>query len=194
MKKSVYIFAAVLIAGLFTLQPLSAQNTLSKKEERKLERQKKKAAKDKKAMDMRKTYDALLRNKHFVFEAQKVFLPGGPYTTLDYSLNFLAVKGDKILIQLHFPGLTGSNGLGGFTARGKLENWQYNPGKNIKQPMTASGQVTPKGSGSRLVFTLFVNNDGSAELQVNLPNSSFRLTGNLVSIEQSNVLVGASAF
>ncbi len=194
MKKLVYFLSAVLLFGLLWGQPVQAQNNLSKKELRKIEKQKKKQAREKASLAMRAKYMELLKNKHFVFEGQKVYLPAGGNTNIATNVNFLGIKDGQVVVQFNFPGLNGPNGLGGITAQGKLENWSFDPGKNSKQAMTVSGQVSPRGSANRVVFTLSVSNDGLGDLQINLNNSSFRMTGQLVSLEEAHIFQGSSNF
>ena len=194
MKKLVYLLSTVLFLGLLWNQPVMAQSNLSKKELRKIERQKKKEAREKVSKVMRAKYRDLLENKHFVFEAQKVYLPNGANADIATNVNFVAVIDDQIVVQFNFPGLYGPNGLGGVTARGKLENWDFDPGKNSKQALTVSGQVTPLGTGNRVVFTMTVSNDGMADMQVNMNRSSFRLTGRVESPEDADVIMGKTNF
>ncbi len=194
MKRFMYIVVAAFLFVLLGGQPVAAQSHLSKKELRKMEKKKKKEAREKESAAMRAKYRNLLENKHFVFEAQKVYLPASGHTTVETNLNFIAVKDDRILVQFKFPGLGGPNGLDGVTVRGKLENWVFDPGKNSKQAMTVSGQVTPLGTSNRIVFTITVSNDGFADAQINLRNSSFRMTGMLYSLEDADVVVGNTNF
>ena len=195
MKKLMYILGALVLSVLLMGQPLTAQTKqLTKKELRKLEKQKKKEAREKANKVLRAEYRNLLENKHFVFEGQKIYLPNGNNADIATNVNFIAVKGNQIVVQFDFPGLNGPNGLGGVTARGKLENWNFDAGKNAKQAMTVSGQVTPLGSSNRVVFTITVSNDGFADAQINLNNSSFRLTGQVVSLEDADVIMGKTNF
>ncbi len=196
MKKLVYFINVLLLsATMIVVQPVMAQTKqLTKKEQRKLEKQKKKEKREKQSKAMRAKYRNLLENKHFVFEAQKIYLPDGSNTLINTNVNFIAVKDDQIVVQFSFPGLPGPNALGGFTARGKLENWSFDPGKNSKQALTVSGQVTPLGSSNRVIFTISVNNDGFADAQINLNNSSFRLTGQVMSLEDADVIMGKTNF
>ncbi len=194
MKKLIYILSAVLLFGMLMSQPVIAQSNLSKKEQRKIEKQKKKEAREKAELNLRAKYRELLKNKHFVFEGQKVYLPAGGNTNIATNVNFLGIKEGVVVVQFDFPGLNGPNGLGGVTAQGKLENWHFDPGKNAKQAMTASGQVSPRGSVNRIVFTLTVANNGLGDLQINMNNSSFRMTGQVVSLEEAHIFQGSSNF
>jgi hypothetical protein len=195
MRQVIYLLGFLLVLAVAVPDGTMAQNReLTKKELRKLKRQKKKEAREKESQKLRAKYTELLKNKHFVFEAQKVYLPAGPNANIASNLNFIAIHNDHIIVQFDFPGLNGPNGLGGVTARGKVDNWHFDPGKNAKQAMTVSGQVTPLGSGNRVVFTITVSNDGTADAQINLNNSSFRLTGWITSLEDANVVIGDAAF
>ena len=194
MKKLIYFLSAVILFGFMMNQPVMAQSNVSKKEQRKIEKQKKKQAREKASLAMRTKYMKLLKDKRFVFEAQKVYLPAGGNTNVATNVNFLGIKDGVVVVQFDFPGVNGPNGLGGITAQGKLENWSFDPGKNSKQAMTVSGQVSPRGSVNRVIFTLSVSNDGLGDLQVNLNNSSFRMTGQLVSLEEAHIFQGSSNF
>lgn len=195
MKRIVYLLGFLLVLAVAIPHETMAQTkALTKKELRKLERQKKKEARKKQSRKLRAKYMELLKNKHFVFEAEKVYLPAGPHTNIASNVNFIAIHNDHIIVQFDFPGLDGPNGLGGVTARGKIDNWHFDPGKNEKEAMTVSGQVTPLGSGNRVIFTITVANDGLADAQINLNNSSFRLTGLITSLEDANVVIGDSTF
>jgi len=194
MKKLFYILSVFLLAGLLMSQPAEAQSNLSKKEQRKIERQKKKQARQKAETAMRTKYMELLKSKRFVFEADRLYLPAGGNTNIASNVNFLGIKDGQVVVQFDFPGITGPNGLGGFTAQGKLENWDFDPGETSKQAMTVSGQVSPRGSVNRVIFTLSVSNDGLADLQINMNRSSFRMTGQVVRLDVAHIFQGSSNF
>ncbi|UBM61188.1 DUF4251 domain-containing protein [Candidatus Sulfidibacterium hydrothermale] len=195
MKRIVYLLGFILVLAVAAPQGATAQNReLTKKELRKLKREKKREARKKENQRLRARYMRLLKNKQFVFEAQKVYLPAGPSANVATNVNFIAVHNDQIVVQFDFTGLSGSNGLGGVTARGKIEKWHFDPGKNSKQAMTVSGQVTPRGSGRRIFFTITVTDDGLADAQITLRSSTFRLTGLIASLKDADVVIGSPIF
>jgi len=66
--------------------------------------------------------------------------------------------------------------------------------ENAKQAMTVRGQVIHREGSSKVGFIMTVCNDGFADAQINLNNSSFRLTGQVVSLEDADVIMGKTNF
>lgn len=192
MKKLIYFIGLVFALTLFTANPGIAQNKqLTKKEQRKLEKQKRKEVRLKKDAASRKFYTDLIKNKRWVFQATRLFGPSGLYFSVTPDLNFVAVQDNEIILQFAFQGVVGWNGVGGVTAEGFLSDFKFNPGKNDNKAMSISAHIQPKYGGGSPYFTMDIGNDGSADITVTLENGgTLRMGGQLYSPAQSSIYKG----
>ncbi len=196
--KTKMIAGILMLSFLLAIQPANsvfAQDTvkLSKKEIRKLERQKRKEDKKKQAAAQRKIYAKMLKDREFVFKADRMYYKGNTINVMP-DVNFVAVNHDDVIYQSGFQGLIGWNGVGGVTGKGKLQQYKFDEGKNDKSPLTASAQIEPKGPGGKLFFTITVMDNGSADLDLTLNGGTVKMTGSIVSLDKSNVFVGQSPY
>jgi hypothetical protein len=197
--KTKRVLGISILSLLLSFYPASnnifAQDTakLSKKEVRRIERKKRKEEKEKQATAQRKKLSKMLREKEFVFQADKIYFKGNSITVTP-DVNFVAVNKDDVIYQSGFQGLIGWNGVGGITGKGKLEQYKFDEGKNRKSPLSVSAQIEPKGPGGKLFFHLTVMDNGSADLDLTLSNGTIRMTGFINSPEKSKVFVGQSVY
>ncbi len=192
------IIGILILSLTFTVYPANnifAQDTakLSKKELRKIERKKKKEEKKKIALAQHEKFAKMLKNKQFVFQADKIYYKGNSITVTS-DINFLAVNNDNVVCQTGLQGLIGWNGVGGITVKGKLEQYKFNEGENNKSPMSVSAQIEPNGPGGKLFFHLTVMDNGNADLDLTLPGGTIRMTGSVNSLEKSKVFEGQSLY
>ncbi len=192
MKKFIYFLGMLLIITLSVPNIGMAQKKqITKKEQRKLEKQKKKEERKKRSLNSRKFYAKLIKNKQFVFQATRLYGPAGNYYSVTPDINFVAIKGNKIILQFGFQGVLGWNGVGGVTAEGFLTNYRFYPGKNNKQALTVTAHIQPKYGGSSPFFTMNISNDGSADIQVTLDNGGvLRMGGQVYAPSQASVYKG----
>ncbi|MBN2614320.1 MAG: DUF4251 domain-containing protein [Bacteroidales bacterium] len=167
----------------------------SKAKHRKELRMKKKAEKARASLESRKYYAYLLKNRAFVLEATEFYGPRGVMMPVSPSTNFLAVRKNKLIFQFGL-GAGGRNGVGGMTAEGFINHYEFDPGKNNNKALSVSGSIQPKGSGVRGFFTVTVMNSGVADLSISLPFSSgqIRMSGRIVSLPKAGVFKGQTDF
>ena len=195
MKKVAKIFLMVLLSGVIAVPTLSAQNTKGKNQ--KMTRQEKKEMRLKASLKSRKHYFSLLKNRLFVMEADQLYGRGGIMIPVSSSINFLAIKGNKVIFQFGLDGAAmGPNGLGGMTAEGFIDKYKLDPGKTAKKAMVVSGSIRPKGSsGGWVRFNLSVGNNGNAYLYMNFPyGGSLNMNGRIVDYAHSSVFKGMTQF
>ncbi len=190
MKKLISFFSAVLIFGLMWGTPLMAQPNMSGGVLLRQEGQKK--AKSTKVNAAQSKYINLLQSKRFVFEGRRAFLSSGPNELVSAQFNYMVVKDKHVRVHFDFPGLNGPEGLG-IISNGKLENWHFDAG-NAHRSITVSGQIPRHGNQSKINFSLTVGNDGSGYLHLVSKNSSFNMTGVVVSLKKGESVISNSDY
>jgi len=132
MKRAVKIFLTIFLCSMMAAPVLSAQNN-AKSKSQKMTRQEKKEMRLKASLQSRKFYFQLLKHRLFVMEADELYGRSGIMIPVSSSINFLAIKGNKVIFQFGFDGSAmGPNGLGGVTAEGFIDYYTLNPGKTKK--------------------------------------------------------------
>ncbi len=194
MKKFVYLIGILVALAVAIPATGSAQTKpLSKKEQRKLEKQKKKEERLKKSAAMRKYYAQLLKEKRWVFQATRLYGPGGQLYNVSPDINFVAVKDSMIILQFGFQNVVGWNGVGGVTAEGFLSGYEFNPGKNHKSAMTVSAHIRPKFGGGSPYISMTIMDDGTTDINVTLVNGQLlRMGGQLYAPQNASVYKGTT--
>lgn len=163
-------------------------------QQRKEIRLKKKQKRARASLESRKFYAILLQQKAFVLEATQLYGPRGNMMQVSPSTNFFAVRKNKLIFQTGL-GSGGRNGVGGMTAEGFINQYEFNPGKTNKKALSVSGRIQPKGGGDRGYFYLTVMNDGNATLYITLPYSGrVRMSGTIVALPKAGVFKGQPDF
>jgi hypothetical protein len=194
MKKVIKIFLTMLLSSIMVMPALQAQNARSNN--KKMTRQEKKEMRLKAEKQSRGHYFQLLQQRLFVMQADQLYGRGGLAIPVTPSLNFLAIKGNKVIFQFGLDGaFSGPNGLGGITAEGFVDNYSLNPGKNEKKAMVVTGSIRPKGSGNWISFRLSVGSEGNAYLVMNLPfGGILSMNGRIVDYAHTSVFKGFTQF
>ncbi len=194
MKKAIKLFLTILLSTIIVVPALEAQNVKTKN--KKMTRQEKKEMRLKASLQSRKHYLQLLQHRLFVLQGDQLYGRNGFSVPVSPSLNFLAVKGNKVIFQFGLDGgLPGPNGVGGVTAEGFLGHYSLKPGKTEKKAMTVTGYIQPKGAGNWIPFRLSVGNDGNANLYMNLPfGGSVSMYGRIVDYAHTSAFKGFTMF
>ncbi|MBE0652123.1 MAG: DUF4251 domain-containing protein [Bacteroidales bacterium] len=194
MKKAMRIFLMIILCSAMTVPSLRAQNNdvLPKK----MTKQERKELRLKESLASRERILQLLKQRLFVLEAYQIYGRNGITIPVNSAVNFMAIKGDKIIFQFGLEGgAVGSNGVGGITAEGFIDNYTFNPGKSTKKAMIVTGEIRPKGAGALGRFTLTVGNEGNAFLTMLLPyGGSLNMNGHIVDFAHSSVFKGQTMF
>ncbi len=111
-------------------------------------------------------YSNLLQKKYFVFTADFAVNKEGISFVVDLMLNFMSVVGETVTFQFGRNSRLGWNGVGGITAHGTLANYKFNPGKK-NRGMSVSSGARMLGPGLPPDFSLYVSDDGTAQLVIN---------------------------
>ena len=160
MKKLMILTVAILLAGAGTgyAQPQDANSRKMARKQMKAEQD----ARDRLAFEeARKAIEA----KEFVLEADQVSFKSGSTAHVSSNTNFVAVQGDKAVVQVAFDiPVSGPNGLGGVTVSGSTSDYRQSVDKkgNIRVSMNVIGTGI------------------SAQVYINLPNG-----GNQASVDIS---------
>lgn len=196
MKRLRNILLILLMFGFAVPQVSMAQvRHLTPKEIRKIERRKRKVARLKASLRSRAYYANLLKHHYFVFQADRLYGPGGVSYSVSPDVNFFAVVKNKVILQFGFQGLVGWNGVGGLTAEGFLSKYSFRQGKSLKRALSVSGNIRPRGGGGQPYFYLTVNNNGNAYLEVlMIGGGRIRMSGHLVAPSRAAVYKGHSRF
>ncbi len=193
MKKALKMILATVLISAVAMASVNAQEHDPQK---KLTRQEKKELRLKESQASRKFFYGLLKNRLFVLEAYQIYARNGMAIPVNSAVNFMAIKGDKIIFQFGLGGAAvGSNGVGGVTAEGFVDHYVLNPGKTARHAMVVTGDIRPKGSGDWGHFTLTVGNEGNAYLSMLLPyGGRLSMNGHLVDFAHTAVFKGQTMF
>lgn len=125
MKKLMILTVAILLAGAGTgyAQPQDANSRKMARKQMKAEQD----ARDRLAFEeARKAIEA----KEFVLEADQVSFKSGSTAHVSSNTNFVAVQGDKAVVQVAFDiPVSGPNGLGGVTVSGSTSDYRQSVDK-----------------------------------------------------------------
>lgn len=195
MKKFAYFIGMLLVLSILFGQAADAQNvkSMTKKEQKRIEKLRKEKEKNMKRATSRNYYMELLKKKYFVFQADYVITPRGTSFVLSPDINFFSVVGKKVVLQFGLDGVIGLNGVGGITARGTTMNYKFLPGK--KNNMFISTDVSLVGPGLPPHITMNVADDGTGQLTIQLNSGRIiTLYGQVVSPKKASIFVGQSIF
>jgi hypothetical protein len=196
MKRLKYFVVLLLAAGLLISPAVCAQtqHSLTKKEQKQLEKMRRKKEKTKQRAAAHAYYLQLLQKKYFVFEADYLTDTQGNSFILSPEINFMEVKGDTAMLQFGFDNLVGWNGVGGITVRGTLYNYKVQEGKKNSGINMHTG-IHIIGPGLPPNINLYVSDDGTAQLTIITGGGNqITLFGTVVSPDDASVFKGTPLF
>lgn len=195
MKKIAYILNIVLVLVFLSTGMVYSQNSrISRKEKRKLEHLRKKKDHKKDISLSKQYYYNLLRKRYFVFTADFAVNDEGVSFVTNPQINFISVIGDSITFQFGRNGRIGWNGVGGITAHGTVNGYKFNPGNN-KRGMTVTSSAIVNGPAMPPRFTLYVSDDGTAQLVLQTGNGEMlTLSGRIYSPQNPGVYEGEGMY
>ena len=135
---------------------------------------------------------AAVRNQDFVLEADQVTFRSGMTTFVNSNTTFIAVKGDRAVVQISPSNFaSGPNGLGGVTVDGMITDKQVMTDK--KGRITYSMNVMGVGINAQVdIYMVPGTNNASATIYPNFNSNTVWIEGNIVPYENSNVIEGSS--
>jgi len=180
----------IFLLGLmvFLALPIYSQ-TLSKKEQRQLEKEMKKEQKAEEAARRAEVVDAMVTYQRFVLEANQLRDRRGNSLQVNSQINFLASDSITGVIQVGQNAYVGQNGVGGVTVEGPVVDYTYT--KNKKNDTYRVHYYLRTTLGTYDV-NMVVSPNGRAEATVSSATWGGRITysGYLVPVGISRVFKG----
>ena len=135
---------------------------------------------------------AAIKNQDFVLEAQSVTFKNGANTFVNSTTNFIAVKGNRAVVQISPSNFaSGPNGVGGVTVDGTVSGLEVRT--DSKGRTTLSMNVNGIGINAEIEIYMFPGtNRASATVYPNFNSNTIWLEGNIVPYENANVFEGSS--
>lgn len=130
--------------------------------------------------------------KNFVLEADRVMFKYGTSAYVSSNTNFVAVNGDKAVVQVAFNiPVSGPNGLGGVTVDGSVSGYKQTVDKkgNIYVTMNVMGIGISAQVNIRLTQG---SNNATVDISPNFNSNNFSLSGSLIPMFKANVFKGRS--
>lgn len=188
--KSLLIF--VLIISPVILFGQDDSSTLSKKEQRQLAKEKRKAEQEVIDAKQREITALMLEHQRFVLEANYVAGKSGSRTPVNSTINFVIIDSTEATLQLGSPWGMGINGVGGVTVDGNVTRYELNKKEN-KKGVSYNVTLYIMSSIGTYDIQMWVSQSGRADATVR-GNVSGQLTysGQLVPLSQSRVYKGTS--
>jgi len=177
MKRFVVFFALIISASIIFAQGNDENAVLTKKEKRNAELEKE--------FQLTKS---MLDNKDFVLETDYLQDRYGNRVLVNSTINFVAVDSTEATIQIGSNFRLGPNGVGGVTAKGRINKWELTEDQKHKAFTLRMNVMTTIG-----IYDLFINISASGRGTATLTGmSAGRLTfdGDLVPWENSSIYVG----
>lgn len=158
---------------LSTFASLTAQNSMTAKEQRKLTRQERKIAQQKENERLYKEAIQALQNNNFVLEADRLIFKRGRSISVTSIKNFISMANKKATVQVSFDTPRPlQNGLGGFTVEGNVSD--------VKMKQDKRGSV---------IYSFFVQGVNiSAYVSISLSPGSNNVSATIMPSFNSNTL------
>lgn len=189
MKKLIIL----ILMAVFTFQinTAVAQDNLSKKELRKIEKAEKKQRKKEERKKHKAANLQVIKDQSFVIEANTI--QGRNLYTYQVSpnTNFIKVEGEDFVLQTASNFGIGYNGLGGITIVGKIADFQVIEGKEDKAIQIAAQVNSPVLGHSTVFMTISGSGNGIVRLSDNWGNR-ITFNGEMYPLENSSVYQGQS--
>ncbi len=171
--------------------------SFSQEEIKKKSKAEKKTEREQHKLEEKKQEDALwlknqsmAENKNFVVEFVRVNdNRNGQVINLSPRTNFIAVNGNRIVIQVETNPYLADNGLGGVTIDGELSDYKYSPPEGKKGTIDISFNITSQSTFRGSNVTISVGKGGYAMVTI---GQSPVINGNFLSPEESSITVGGS--
>jgi hypothetical protein len=179
-----------LLSGLFTFIIMGSYGQVDINSGQKMTRQEKKVAEKKQNEDEWKVLQKIAEDKTYIVQFSRYTnTRNGKIYNLNRRLNFIAVNGNRVIIQIETNQYLSDNGLGGVTIDGTLSDYKYQEPKNnkgaIKISFNVSSETTFRGSN----INITVGKDGFAT--ITLGNSPL-IVGDFMLPQESNINLGVT--
>ena len=185
MKRVIIIGLAVLIS-----LPAFAQE-LSKKEQRKLEKELKKEQEAAKAAEMAEVVTAMVEYHRFVLEANMLRDKRGNSVPVTSNINFVSADSLTGVIQVGSNLYVGRNGVGGITIEGQVTEYKYSKHEKSGSYNVSYILRSPVGTYD-VQLTVSPDSRADATVRSSTWGNQLRYSGYLVPIGISRVYKGMS--
>jgi hypothetical protein len=181
--------AFILILGAFAQD----EQTLSKKELRRLQREQKKAEQDAALEKAATITELMVTHQRFVLEADYLSNKTGSRVPVQATINFVMVDSTEGTLQFGSAMAAGYNGVGGATLDGRISNYRYNTtGRNKNSYSIMMNFMSSLGTYD---ITLMVGADGYADATIRGNwSGTLNYHGRLVPLSQSRVYKGTTTY
>ena len=177
-----------ILSLLFMFSFAQEDVNMSKKDQRKAEKEKIKKENEEKQAANWIVYKKLAQEKEYVIEFQRAFNPQtGTDMVLSRSLNFLYVHGDSVIIQFETNQYASENGLGGRTIVGTISQYKYNPPKDENKPIFINFNVSHKFQARPVNVSITVTSDDVTTITFGTVSSVY---GIFLPASESNINIG----
>lgn len=186
------LFIILMIISPVFLFGQDESSSLSRKEQRQLAKEKRKAEQAAEAEKQGEITALMLEYQRFVLEADYVAGKSGSRTPVNSTLNFVIIDSTDATLQLGSPWGMGINGVGGVTVDGNVTKYEVNNREN-KKGISYNVTLYILTSIGTYDIQMWVSQSGRADATVR-GNVSGHLTysGNLVPLSQSRIYKGQS--
>lgn len=131
-----------------------------------------------------------VKSRQFVLKASQFYTKENAIHQLSPDINFILLKEDQGTIQLNFQGVSGWNGIGGYTLEGQATNLKikYN---DKRQRIFLSMNIQDRANTYFVTFDINSNGRTMANIQ-GLGKGQMSFGGQLVSLQASEIFKGMS--
>lgn len=131
-----------------------------------------------------------IEEKQFILEADQVMFKYGTTAFVTSNTNFVAVQGNKAVVQVAFNiPISGPNGLGGVTVSGNISNYKLKTDKKGNTHIS----MNVMGTGISALVNIDLpkgSNQATVDISPNFNSNRFTLRGTLLPIVKANVFQG----
>jgi hypothetical protein len=182
MKRHINIWSYIMVIGFLCFSQFSFS------QQKKMTRQEKKEARKAEMAANFDTLNSMLESRNFVLKANNLESKYGDMVQVSSNTNFILVNSSSGILQTAFNSMSGNNGLGGVTAKGRVGSWElFKNQKNMTFTVKFS-LVTNIGIYDVLMT---VNSDKLAHAEVSgLTPGRLIYNGYLASVSDSGIFKG----
>jgi hypothetical protein len=184
----------LLLAFVFTLGTFAQDDqTLSRKEIRKLQREQKKAERAAEQEQMAQITGLMIEQQRFVLEADFLSNKSGSRVPVQSTINFIMVDSVNATVQFGSAMAAGYNGVGGATLDGRISKYEYSKiGKNKDSFSISMSFMSSLGIYD---ITMLVSASGTTDATIRGNwSGSLNYHGKLVPLVQSRIFKGTPTY
>lgn len=180
---------SILILSVLVCVGLNAQDVNTEKSKRELRNERKEQRK----VDQQAVEDSIklaLTEKDFTLRGNTFQSKLGPIVNVDNNVNFVAISGDQIIVQLGNLTTFGYNGVGGITYKGRIQDLDLNEAKG-RSCFTAKVVFNSPNTINTAMVRIDVNGDNVSARFINGSNQ-WVMRGFFERTTESNIFVSAN--